>query len=164
MIDDLDRELDAALASYADVEPRAGLEQRVLARLERGERSRGWFTWALAIPALAALIIAVWWARPTEVPAPPPVIAARIPFVKRETPVVPTVTRHRRRPAAGELPKLAVFPSPSPLSEQERLLLAYVNRVGTQSVATATARNADEIKIPELEIKPLARADAAEGQ
>ena len=39
--DPLDRDLDAALAKYAAVEPRAGLEDRVLANLraERGQRS-----------------------------------------------------------------------------------------------------------------------------
>jgi hypothetical protein len=52
-----DRELDAALARYAAVEPRPGLEQRVLANL-RAElqlhAARGWRGWR----ALAALTVA----------------------------------------------------------------------------------------------------------
>jgi len=62
-----DRDLDAALATYATIEPRAGLEQRVLANL-RAERqrlaARGWRRWpalvALAVAVLIAVVSASW--------------------------------------------------------------------------------------------------------
>lgn len=57
-----DRELDVALARYAAVEPRRGLEQRVLASLRAEQRhpARGLRQWtALAALALAVSIAAV---------------------------------------------------------------------------------------------------------
>ena len=57
--DELDRALDAALAKYAAVEPRAGLEDRVLANLQ-AERAqvpdRAWWQWGVA-GALAAVVV-----------------------------------------------------------------------------------------------------------
>ncbi len=59
--DHLDRELDAALANYAAIEPRTGLEERVLANL-RSERehagSRVWWRWPALGIAAALLVIA----------------------------------------------------------------------------------------------------------
>ncbi len=56
---ELDRWLDEALARYSDVEPRAGLEQRILANLEaRRQASRPWWRWTW-IPVAAAVLIAV---------------------------------------------------------------------------------------------------------
>ncbi len=57
--DELDRMLDAALAKYAAVEPRTGLEDRILANL-RAERTRvpdrAWWRWSVA-GALAAVVV-----------------------------------------------------------------------------------------------------------
>jgi hypothetical protein len=57
---ELDRALDAALAKYSAVEPRAGLEERVLAGLRSRQaeaRHHSWLRWGLA-GALAAIFIA----------------------------------------------------------------------------------------------------------
>src|SRR5579864_2075919 len=57
--DQLDRMLDAALAKYAVAEPRAGLEERVLANL-RAEQARdadhAWARWS-AIAVVAAVVV-----------------------------------------------------------------------------------------------------------
>jgi hypothetical protein len=60
-----DRELDAALARYATVEPRPGLEQRVLAHLRAEQQlhaARGWRGWrplaALAVACSIAVVSA----------------------------------------------------------------------------------------------------------
>src|SRR5579862_4281610 len=59
--DEPDRALDAALAKYA-AEPRAGLEERVLANL-RAETARGteraWWRWGALASVAAALLIGV---------------------------------------------------------------------------------------------------------
>ena len=56
--DEFDSLLDAALESYANVEPPPGMEQRIVARLRVSDRRAGfgWWRWAaVAIPALACL-------------------------------------------------------------------------------------------------------------
>src|ERR1700757_4524333 len=59
--DELDRALDAALAKYV-AEPRAGLEERVLANL-RAETARGaeraWWRWGVLAFVAAALLFAL---------------------------------------------------------------------------------------------------------
>src|ERR1700730_13030518 len=60
--DPLDRELDAALAQCGAVEPRAGLEQRVLTNLQAEREkiaSRAWWRWPVTVILAAAVTIAV---------------------------------------------------------------------------------------------------------
>src|SRR6202171_4819089 len=60
--DALDRELDAALAQHGAVEPRAGLEQRVLTNLQAEREkiaSRTWWRWPVTVALAAAVTIAV---------------------------------------------------------------------------------------------------------
>jgi hypothetical protein len=59
--DDLDRMLDSALAKYAAVEPRAGLQERILARLyyESPQVVRTWWRWGLAFAVTAIAVAAV---------------------------------------------------------------------------------------------------------
>src|SRR5438309_8343821 len=57
--EDCDRWLDTALRARADAEPRAGLENRVLARLRAEPEPRRFAWWALPIAAVAVLVIAV---------------------------------------------------------------------------------------------------------
>ncbi len=58
---EVDRWLDAALSQYGNVEPRAGLESRVLANLQSASRRRttphGWW-WALGMIAATLAIVA----------------------------------------------------------------------------------------------------------
>jgi hypothetical protein len=52
--------------------------------------------------------------------------------------------RHRSQPeVAAANPKLDVFPSPLPLSEQERILAAYIARYPEQAAVVAEARMED---------------------
>lgn len=60
--DDPDQLLDAALVRYAAAEPRAGLEDRILANLRaEGGRlpGRQWWQWSLAAAVAAVLVVAV---------------------------------------------------------------------------------------------------------
>ena len=168
----LDQLLDASLARYSQVEPRPGLEERLLAGV-RAEPSRPlWLRWAW-LPATAgavALIVVgalVLSERRTPVPAPRVARTAEAPtavapsFAAKETvPVAPAKTTPRAtRPATtslAALPRRQEFPSPSPLSEQEQLLLRYVQQTPKEEVLTAASRDPLEpLAIEPLVIPPL---------
>ena len=122
--DEFDRRLDAALASYSNVEPPAGMEQRILARVRAsGERRHFvWWHWAAAaIPALACLL-AVFTYRDRPVIEPP-----RVAMTVPPAPVVSRpVVRRVLRTGPARLPKREVFPTPTPLSPEERALVMLV--------------------------------------
>lgn len=160
---DLDRELDAALAHYAAAEPRTGLENRILARLQ-AERNCApaarWWGWpAAAAIASGALILtlALLWKPETHrsiaqiTPAgleksgldKAPVTAGG-----KIAPVASARARafrnSRRRSASlaaveAAAPRLDQFPSPRPLSEQEMILASYVTNYPRQAALLAEA-------------------------
>jgi hypothetical protein len=122
--DEFDSLLDAALESYANVEPPPGMEERIAARI-RASRERagfGWWRWAaVAIPALACLV--AMFAYRDRPPIEPPRVAWAIPPAPVPArPVAKCVQRARPAP----LPRLEVFPTPSPLTSEERALLVLV--------------------------------------
>jgi hypothetical protein len=146
-IDDM---LDSLLANYSSAEPRPGLETRILANLREAAEKKapyGWwnFKWLWAGVVAGTIIVAAVLingrhriAPPTHVlvknsqPAPQPEIQPHAPVVRNEMARV-----HRRKPSTPTLPqnatlalnqRPAVFPTPTPLSEQERLLLNYYIR------------------------------------
>jgi hypothetical protein len=159
---ELDSALDAALAKYAAVEPRAGLGDRVLAnlRIEQARMPvRAWWRWSVA-GALAAVVfvaLALAW-RPFK-PSPAsvenhsselqmggyPAIKPSVdgPNVARAaaTSAKVRVVARRQHPSsmASNQPKLDQFPSPQPLSEQEKLLQNYVARYPEHAVLVARA-------------------------
>jgi hypothetical protein len=148
----LDEMLDAMLSAYSSVEPRPGLETRIVAGVkEQAAKSTArWgfrWTWAFAALATAALAVAVYVSRiqthraepqlatrpqQPENSAPvwsirsssPPKVTASHPSTRRHT----TPTARSTRPSADQVIaiKQDVFPSPSPLSEQEKLLFRYL--------------------------------------
>lgn len=161
----LDRELDVALAKYAAIEPRAGLEDRVLANLRAGSgrtAERWWRRWSVASAAVAiaaVLIVATTlaWRSGTR---RAPLIAHHNPSTSgpsmKETgrqvasnrgengdhqPAPgPTSRRAHAVTVASAPPKLDRFPSPQPLSEQEKILASYVEKYPEQAVLLARAR------------------------
>lgn len=171
-------ELEAALAQYALVEPRAGLEQRVLANL-RGEREsarRGWTSgWLpVAVGALATAVVVagagiVLWKTPdggaiAVSPVRPPqmrvfpddvdahyrALAADKSGERRKSTVGGNGSRSHgaaEHPAILAVqPKLEQFPSPRPLSEQERILASYVERFPETAELVAKARAAASLQ------------------
>jgi hypothetical protein len=144
----MDEMLDSLLANYSSAEPRPGLETRILANLRDAEENKspaGWwnFKWLWAGAVAAVIIIAAVLISgrhrvepPTNVivktnqPAPQPEIQPHTPAVRNETVRIrPRKSLAPTRPqnaalALNERP--AVFPTPTPLSEQEKLLLSYV--------------------------------------
>ncbi len=158
----LERELDAALSKYSAVEPRAGLEERILANL-RAEQARvpnrAWWRWSAALVAVVIILAMVVALRPgrrhedgTARQAPPAIqnptqpetqlVATRVDHgtakAARVAPRAPA--KHSIHPAVSAPPKLDRFPSPQPLSEQERMLARYVADYPQRAALLAEAR------------------------
>jgi hypothetical protein len=168
--DELDKILDSALSSYSKEEPRPGLESRVLNRIRASREARrfAWLRWAVAIPVLASLLF-VFWILDSSKPARSKLKGAA------ETPQhVALQNRDRKgavnklqkhvasagRPSAKHvpLPKQKQFPSPVPLTDEERTLLAFVARSPKQAkelLVDAKSRTAEPIEIKEIQIEPL---------
>jgi len=163
--DKLDRELDAALAKYAAAEPRAGLEERVLATLRAEPEhatSHAWWRWP-ALGALAAAIVviaSVAWrsARPVQSEtAHPPAMTEIVrdsktmvakkngtgsirPHKAGSYAQLDTHAVTREAPVVAPSPKLDHFPSPQPLSEQEAILARYITNYPEHAALIAQAR------------------------
>jgi hypothetical protein len=161
----LERELDMALAKYAAVEPRAGLEGRILANLKAEQEqaaARAWWNWprAAAVVGAVVMIVAallVWrpWNpgrdtasrhpsnRVQEGPRPQTGSSAGSERVRQEA-VIP---ERRKRNHSSRVPvvvaaepRLEQFPSPRPLSDQEKILASYVARYPEHAALVAQAR------------------------
>jgi hypothetical protein len=162
--DQLDRELDATLAKYATAEPRTGLEQRVLANLHAEQirtAERSWWRWpALGVTAAAVIVVGflVWrWEKPArDITAHQPAVRAdeqtethiaTNDAVNPVRPAEPAVTTtpvrrsiHRPQVAVASEPRLDHFPSPRPLSDEEKLLVRYVQDFPQEAVMIAKAQ------------------------
>jgi hypothetical protein len=143
----IDEVLDSLLANYSSVEPRPGLETRILANLrdaEEKDTAHGWwnFKWLWAGAVAAAIIVAAVLIGGRHRIEPTHVIVKTSPSVPQQeiqphAPIAPKemVRIYRRKPRATKQPqnaalalsqRPAVFPTPTPLSEQEQLLLRYM--------------------------------------
>jgi hypothetical protein len=163
--DALDRELDAALAKYASVEPRAGLEDRVLANLQADRvrvTVRAWWGWSAAAAVLVMAVALLWrWEKPMS-----PIVVVRPTNSTQEHPKQfasnggeSGVRSQTSRPVRKRIrsvspvvvtagPKLDQFPSPQPLTEQELALARYVREFPQEAnlIATAQVENEKEIQ------------------
>jgi len=149
MRDRLDELVDEALKEYAG-EPRVGLERRVLHRV-RTEGGRRWLVWAPLFAAVA-LVCAVVFVRPGRVPVEVRRVEAHV--VKsadeKAASIKPAKTVRRR----VVLPKQEMFPAPSPLSSEERALLALA-KWHPETAGEVSQTGLEPIEIQLLEIKPL---------
>jgi len=131
----LDAMLDSLLADYSSAEPRPGFETRILATVRSQRQKRklmlGWiFAGGLAT---ASAVIAITLSQRT-LPELPAIITTATPvpaIVRPEVEVVHSTTRIKPRAAQAPTPEVAevkqeVFPSPTPLTDQEKLLLQYL--------------------------------------
>lgn len=175
--DELDRMLDAALAKYATAEPRPGLEERVLANW-RAERARvpdrAWWRCSVIAAVMAVFLatLALTWRsdkhphlvvanRPALTTQPPKERAMQTVSNAQSNgvrPVRPNATRKVAAPpspptvAIARPPKRDRFPSPQPLSEQEKILQSYVAENPEQAVLLARART-EALRQDQLEEK-----------
>jgi hypothetical protein len=166
--DELDYALNSALAKYAAVEPRAGLEERVLANLRADHAhvpTRRWWHWPAAIAVAAIVVVAVALAWRSGKPVHPVVanhptitspaqnhVAPRIEQALNNSAPQPAPRVPRRRIAnhvrieavVAEHPRLDKFPSPQPLTQQERALASYVSTFPRE--ATLIAQRQEEFE------------------
>lgn len=144
--------IDAALKQYGKAEPRPGLEARVLASLrvekENVHDRTPWWAALGVVTAVAVVAATIFLARghgvvpepagPSTAVSAPQIEATTSPGLAASAAVtLPTSSRGIRRTAhprparsaaraAEDEPRLAQFPSPRPLSEQEKMLVRYV--------------------------------------
>lgn len=142
-----DKWLDSALKHY-DTEPEAGLEDRLLRKLRAVPRQRApwqfWSAWAtVAALALAIAVVFVHYqhsglnnlnvddvSRRIAVraqPAPPPIIVS----TKK-----PEKKIHRPSRAVAQRQWPSQFPTPQPMSEQERMFVSYAEHFPTEAMLT----------------------------
>jgi hypothetical protein len=161
---ELEQILQGGIASYADGEPLAGLEDRILARAGMANARRsmaGW--WAVVALGVAALVGIALYLRVGLAESQPVRVASEIKASLPAKPPLPDATirvLRRRAPShrAAALPKLRVFPTPSPLTPEERLLLAMVKQdpEGTAEAFDSFRRRGSEpLEIAPLVIPPL---------
>jgi hypothetical protein len=157
--DELDRVLDAALAKYTAVEPRTGLEERVLANLRSAAplANGAWWRWSLAAALAAVLLIVITLAWRSRAPSHPAIANHPTSTEHRDAGPEKNVAHHdanvipRPRlahrahargsaPVVAAVPKLDQFPSPHPMSAQEQILAIYVAQFHDEAVLVARAR------------------------
>lgn len=164
--DALDRQLDALLAKFADAEPRRGLEDRILANL-RAEQANAHRRprWRWVVAAVAAVVLVIAGESWRTAASHAPVITQRAPAIAPgvELPAqqvassrrthsysTPKSVRLQSRSSTPVNPKLDQFPSPQPLSEQEKILASYVEANPQHAVLLARAR-AEEFHRDQIE-------------
>lgn len=186
--DELDLRIDAALRSYAESPQFQDARMAVARVRELAEHLRArrrWRVWAWAIPASTATLIAVaalnWFvgiAPPPRITRPTAPAVVSIPgendgaccnVQRAHTAPSTSLARDRiRRASAHEdraleatarpLPKQEVFPTPAPLSPEERALLAFATQAPPdvkKQVIEAQKHLGDPIEIATLKIRPL---------
>lgn len=140
--DDLDRLIDQALGTYADANP--GLERRVLARIageRRPARHINRLVWLGSLATAACLLL--WLALLHRGPAPSPIAGVHnVPALPQtslisEAPILRApqqrqkqarqkrTTNGSEKSLAARPPKQEIFPTPRPLSPEERALAQF---------------------------------------
>lgn len=173
--DDLDLLIESALADYA--EPRAGLEQRMLARISgkvENSSPRRWLFVASA-PAAAVLILLGYLmvrtphSQPGQMadhPAIPSVAPVIPPATSRPTGKSATIRRVRHKESAADRasnnqvlrPKLDVFPTPQPLNAEEQAMSKFVAQssdADRKALVEAQQRIDEPLKISAIRIAPI---------
>jgi hypothetical protein len=172
--DKLDNVLDAALAKYSAVEPRTGLEERLLANLRaepaRVPRRASWrlsLIATLAAIAIVAIVLALQSGRPllpqvaNHIPTMPnleqskPRVAPEVGETGARAHALGPATRRASRRVSKEAfpaanPKLDQFPSRQQLSEEELALARYVSQFPEEATLIARAQEEYEKEIQQL--------------
>jgi hypothetical protein len=193
----VDELLNSALAHKRGAEPRPGLEGRILERVRAaaGEQSTGgkvWKLWvAAATAAVVIMFVAIRVAHHSHRPVPQTSQAANA--VPATSPRETLKANAEPTPAAGPATKVAQpkriarheskpshrveahhwpsqFPTPAPLSDEEKALIRYVQETPPQVLAepilkaelTVQHVQITPLDIPPLEIRPLSLRPAGE--
>jgi hypothetical protein len=173
---ELDQLIDAALPGYAEADPRPGFEQRILANAlaERRSALGPFVAWALTVSAIGCLLLfMVLRHNPmlSHHDVQPLTGAANIPDTSASPVIAPDrpsdvgihLHSHKAaKPALAETPvKREVFPTPSPLTDEECRVVA-LSQIPAQlpappnsSIASSSISEINPIRIAELQITPL---------
>ena len=161
MDDRLEQILEQGIASYGATEPLVGLPERILGRIDSCRLARrrrlGWQL-ALGVGLAGMLLLIPGPKREEQAPPLTQMRAAKPPSaasIAGNVLVVPAVHPHVRH--RNELPKLAVFPTPIPLTAEERALMAMAveNPKVTAEAFESLRKKNDPLKVEELVIEPL---------
>ncbi|MGO4883364.1 MAG: hypothetical protein ACLP59_21480 [Bryobacteraceae bacterium] len=161
----MDGALDRALAQYASVEPMAGIEQRVLNRVRaEGTAPRfGIGRWLLAAGCAAAATVAIavgaWWVKPI----PEITVAVRAKPAPHPVAVAAPASRPWPKAQRASLPKQPLFPTPAPISREERTWLALAEpgpNPARDALLDLERRGTEPIKVEPIKIEPLRSDDA----
>lgn len=151
-----DHEFDQLLAEALKAEPPAGMEQRVLA----GIRPRNWAWWWLA-PGLVAAGLAVLAvgvdmqpeeSLPLKPPSPPVVVHLPRSYTYR------AADRPRLAASRARIEERSQFPTPQPLSADEKALIAFFRQDpdrGGEALREMQKQSEAPIKIEPIYIPPL---------
>jgi len=176
---ELDQLIDAALTSYSATKAQPGLEQRILANAltESPRRSRFAWAWALAVPTAACLLLFLFFAGrhnshrntleatattdPETAVTSPRQTSAMDSFPSPQKRSIPGTVSAKPLIVRQTLPREEVFPSPSPLTAEERAAIALVRDPAPMLQQTDVAARVEitPIHIAELQIKPIAQPD-----
>jgi hypothetical protein len=149
----LDDLLNSALSAYSAVDPRPGLEARILAHIQDADaqpRAKWWnASWLVAgtvVAGIAVILLSILFLRPVQKPSHVQVQSTKPPAIQlqpestrvttKETPA-PKERPPHHRPAEQVLAQSerpAIFPTPAPLSEQEKLMLVYVAQTPKEEI------------------------------
>lgn len=171
--EELDRLIDAALSSYAA--PETGVETRVLARIAATRRRRQVRNWLIAGSglALAASILLLFGFNirlahtPRTTNRTEHFTATATPAIVVPAPHLASPTKPHRIAAAEHLrtgtrlpatPKLAVFPTPIPLSAEERALVRLATETTSEerkNLLEARQQAAEPLHIASISIPPI---------
>jgi len=186
---EFDDVLNEALREYREAEPLAGIEDRVLRRLQShvARRPRFGWRWRMVAATLAVIVMLVWigvrhayqqrWSAPQLVqqktPAAP--VSSEMAVIPgdetRRTPQQPRGRRdaktkmqqHPTLAASRPVPVRGEFPAPAPLDREERALLALA-RVDPEAVRPLARDENNSIDIAPITIQPLQNGSGAEGE
>jgi len=133
-IEERDDLLKEALACYAGRDPRPGIEERVLRRV-RAPRLARRSGWAVVLLAAACVIVMMMIPREETLVVPLPALAM---------PPLPVLVKAIERPDR--------FPTPSPLTREERTLLALAD---TDAFVESGDAGIAPIQIDAINILPI---------
>jgi hypothetical protein len=177
----VDELLGASLKQYRGEEPGPGLEMRILGGLRTRQRAAGrrGLAWAVAACAgmLAAIVLTLHFVHtPLRQPTPSAALpfkesgAQRAPLQAAKPSPMPGSADSRfwsprlvrapkekprtPKPGVRATKRPEQFPTPLPLTEQEKLLLAYLNEA-TKPELVAGGNETSEVPVTELEIPAI---------
>ncbi len=170
--DELDTLLDQALASYVDQEPDPALRTRILARAAEAKPSpkRLWVL-APAAACAASILIALLLHPPSRSPHPQPAAEPAIASVSQSPAAVPAAprqmirpravltTRRTRRSERSAALRDASFPSPTPLTAQETILLRFAQQHPKQARDVLSPPPSGPLQFDPVIIAPIQIAD-----